>query len=105
MVVAEDSAAVVETEVAVEDSAVAEVVAVVVAAVAVIEAAVVVVVAVVVVAVAVDAVALVLELRLLWSPILVSQEFSCPVVKMISFSRRTLPLESLCTMKSVSLSR
>ena len=103
MVVAEDSVAVVETEVAEEDSVVAEVVAV--AAVAVIEAAVVVVVAVVVVAVAVDAVALVLELRLLWSPILVSQEFSCPVVKMISFSRRTLPLESLCTMKSVSLSR
>ena len=103
MVVAEDSVAVVETEVAEEDSVVAEVVAV--AAVAVIEAAVVVVVAVVVVAVAVDAVALVLELRLLWSPILVSQEFSCPVVKMISFSRRTLPLESLCTMKSVSLLR
>ena len=45
----------------------------------------------------------VLEPRLLSSPIPVSQESSSPVAKMISFLLRTLPLESPCTTKSVSL--
>ncbi len=87
--------------VAVEASAIVEaVVASVVAAVAVVEIAVVAV-AVEVAEVAVEA--LVLEPRLLSSPIPVSQEFSSPVAKMISFLLRTLPLESPCTTKSVSL--
>ncbi len=76
-------------------------VAAVVAEVAVAEIAVVAVAVVVVAEVAVEA--LVLEPRLLSSPIPVSQEFSSPVAKMISFLQRTLPLESPCTTKSVSL--